>query len=378
MPTPVPSADRGGARRAPRRSLAAALVLWFAAVESAAGPASDASVLADVGKPVAERLDAARALAAAPQGPQRDEAVGALLGVLDDRSAEVRVLAVQALSSMGDARALPRLVRRLPAESDPRAVAAVVLAVGHLGGKAEVGTIWPYAAHEDARLRAAAAIALGEAGGELAHERLLDLLASPGDDPEWAVRGSVMLGLARCGVKADAGTILVAYREGQGSQRWFARAALSTAMAVLDSDPVPLLDRLAADDDARVSSAAVAAFAKAGRPEEVVRRLADERPGVRAAAAAAVGQAELRDALPRLRAMAREDRDRAVRLSAAFALSRLNDPAGDELLVEAVGADDPGVWTLALAELRRRTGLSIGRDPAAWKAALAERRAQGR
>lgn len=357
-----------------RCALLAAASLACALPEVAAGPSSDASVLADVARPVAERLDAARALGATPPGPERDAAVLALAGVLADARPDVRVLSTQALAVLGDVRVLPRLVRRLEGEIDPRGTAALLLAIGRLGGAPEVSIVMPFAAVEDARLRAAAATALGGLGGALAHERLLDLLAAPGDDPEWAVRGAVMLALARCGDRADAGTILVAYREGQGVERWFARAALSTAMAALDSDPVPLLDRLAADEDARVSSAAVAAFARAGKPLEIVKRLGDARAGVRAAAAAAVGQAELRDAIPSVRSLATSDPDRAVRLSAAFALSRLGDPSGDDLLVEAVGADDPGVWTLALAELRRRTHLPLGRDPDGWKAALAARR----
>jgi len=361
---------------APRALLAVVAVAMLAigAPASFAGPASDASVLADPARPLAARLDAARVLAATPPGPARDEAVLALAAALEDRAPELRVLVAEALAHLADPRVLPRLVRRLPTEPDTRVLAALLLAIGRLGAAPEVSVVAPLAAHADARLRAAAAIALGDLGGVLARERLLDLLASPGDDPEWAVRGAVMLALAKGGVREDAGTILVAYRDGDGAKRWFARAALATAVAALDTDPVPILDRLAADDDARVSSAAVAAFARAGRPEEVVKRLADPRVGVRAAAAAAVGQAGLVAAIPRVRALATGDPDRGVRLSAALALSRLDDPTGDALLVEALDADDPAVWTLALVELRRRTGLLIGRDPGRWKAELAARR----
>ena len=365
----VPSTMRGALL-----GWALVVTLVVAAVDSAAGPSSDAGVLADVARPVAERLDAARSLGATPNGPDRDAAVLALVGAVADPSAEVRVVVTQQLAALADPRALPRLVRRLPVEADPRGVASLLLAIGRLGGASEVATVMPYATHADARMRAAAATALGDLKGPLARERLLDLLASPGADPEWAVRGAVMLALAKCGERADAGIVLVAYREGGGVNRWFARAALATAMAALDSDPVPLLDRLSADEDARVSSAAVAAFARAGKPLEIVKRLSDERAGVRAAAAAAVGQVELRDAIPKVRSMATGDPDRAVRLSAAFALSRLDDPAGDDLLVEAVGSDDPGVWTLALAELRRRTHATIGRDADRWKAELSARR----
>lgn len=371
--------------RAPRALvLAAGVALGTAGLSGAwrprtacARPASDASVLADPSRPLAARLDAARGLSATPPGPARDEAVRALAGALEDAEPELRMLVAEALGHLGEPRVLPALVRRLPQETDARALAAVLLAIGRLGGPAETSVVAPFAGHAESRLRAAAAIALGDLGGAAAHARLLALLAAPGEDPEWAVRGAAMLALAKTGVRADAGTILVVYRDEGGAKRWFARAALATAMAALDSDPVPLLDRLAGDEDARVSSAAVAAFARAGRPEEVVRRLADPRVGVRAAAAAAVGQARIEAAIPSVRAMATGDPDRGVRLSAAIALSRLDDPTGDELLVEALDADDPAVWTLALAELRRRTGLLLGRDPARWKAELAARRRAG-
>ncbi len=149
-------------------------------------------------------------------------------------------------------------------------------------------------------------------------------------------------------------------------------------MAALDADPVPVLDRLVADEDARVSSAAAVAFVRCGRPEEVVRRLSDARPGVRAAAAAAVADGGLVDEAPRLRTMAAGDPDRAVRWSAALALSRLDDPAADVMLVAGLASNDPQVWAAAVAECRRKTGLSLGRDADAWEAALAARRKGGR
>jgi hypothetical protein len=73
--------------------------------------------------------------------------------------------------------------------------------------------------------------------------------------------------------------------------------------------------------------------------------------------------------------MATTDPDRSVRWSAALALSRLDDPASDALLVAGVGSDDPAVWSAALVECRRKTGRTIGRDPDAWREALAARRA---
>lgn len=324
------------------------------------------------------RRDAAEALASAAARADRETAVSALVEALADGSPDVRVAAASSLSTLQDPRALARLSRRLSLESDPTVVAALLLAVGRLGRAAEVPLVAPWLDRDDGRLRAAAAIALGDLGGEEARTRLLALLDAPGGpDDTWAVRGAVLLALARSGRREDAGRILVAYREGGGASQWFARAALARAVGALDPDPLPMLGKLVADDDARVSSAAAIAFVRSGHPDEAVRRLDDPNPIVRAACAAAVADGRLFHTSKKLLALATGDPVRAVRFSAALALSRLDDPASDALLVEALGADDPAVWSLALAECRRKTGAVLGRDPEAWRVRLAARRAEG-
>ncbi len=362
-----------------RRATALAVLLLSLPPVAAAeeGPAFDRALKAvvDAGADPAARVEAAAVLAGAVEPAAKERAVATLVGALADAEPRVRIAAADALARLSDERALARLSRRLDVERDPQALGALLLAVGALGKDPEVSTVASFLAHAEASVRAAAATALGDLGGATARERLLSLLAAPGDDPEWGVRGAVLLALSRCGKREDSGTVLVAYRDGGGAGHWFARAALARAVAALDSDPVPILDRLAADDDARVSSVAAAAFVRAGKPEELVKRLSDARPGVRAACAAAVAETALAAAVPRLRSLATEDPVRAVRWSAALALSRLDDPASDGLLVAALSSDDPQVWAQALAECRRKTGAEIGRDPDAWAKALAARRA---
>lgn len=363
-----------------RVSAVLAALFCVAGLAWAGSPSLDdaARILGDPGRPFADRRDAIRVLVRANDPAGRDRALPPLLAALSDDVLDVRSLAAQALARLADPRALLSIVRRLDVERDPVGLSALLLAIGGLGGRPELAVVEPYTRHAELRVRAAAVTALGDLGGPVARERLLGLLAVPGQDPEWALRGSVLLALARCGTPADSGTILVAYREGGGAAQWFARAALSSAMAALDPDPVPLLDRLCADPDARVSSAAALAFVRAGRVDEVVRRLADARPGVRAAAAAAVGGAELRRAIPQVLALATGDPDRSVRWSATLALSRLDDPASDELLLAGLLTHDPEVWTSALAELRRKTDLDLPRDVDAWRAQLAALRRRPR
>jgi HEAT repeat protein len=373
-------------RRSTRRALLRAVAVLALALSPSVARADDAAsferALAAVASPktaAADRIDAAGTLAAATAPADRARAVPPLLAALGDGAPRVRVAAADALARLGDERAIARLASRLPVESDGHALSSLLLAIGRLGRAEDATVVAPFARHAVPAIRAAAAVALGDLGGPAARERLLALLAEPGADADWRVRGSVLLALARCGTPADAGTVLVAYRDGGGAAQWFARAALAKAVAALDPDPVATLDRLAADDDARVSSAAALAFVRAGRPEEVLARLSDPRPGVRAACAAAVAEAELRKALPRLRALATGDPVRAVRWSATLALSRLDDPSSDGLLVAGLSSDDPQVWAAALAECRRKVGAAatpgLGRDPAGWEQALAKRRA---
>lgn len=368
----------------------AVLLLAVAAPPARAGDrraerevARAAADLADVGRAdPARRVAAVETLAGVARDGtvERATVVAALAPGLADPVPDVRARSAGALAAAfaRDAAAFAAVRARFGAERDEAVLAALVLAAGALATPADVAAFDPFVTSPSVRLRAAAATALGDVGGAAARARLLAVLAAPGDDPDFAVRGAVFLALARCGERADAGTILVAYRDGGGANRWFARAALATAVAALDADPVPVLDRLVADEDARVSSAAALAFVRCGRPGEVVRRLSDPRPGVRAAAAAAVADGGLVDETPRLRALATGDPDRAVRWSAALALSRLDDPAADEMLVAGLASNDPQVWAAAVAECRRKTGLSLGRDADAWAAALAARRKGGR
>jgi HEAT repeat protein len=322
---------------------------------------------------VARRIEAASILATLPEGVDRDRALPVVLAALESPSADLRAAVAGTCARWRDRRALGPLVARLAHEADESTAAALLLAVGAVGAPDDAASVEGLAGSPSTRVRSALATCLGDLGGPRSRARLLQLLAKPGDDRDWAVRGAVLLALARCGTRDDAGVVLVAYREGDGAQHWFARATLASAIAALDSDPIPILDRLCADDDDRVSSAAALAFVRAGRPQEVVRRLSDARPGVRAAAATAIASA-LPAESARLIPLATGDPDRGVRWSAALALSRLDDPASDTLLAEGVASDDPQVWATALGECRRKTGLSIGRDGPAWEKALADRR----
>jgi HEAT repeat protein len=359
-------------RRAAAAILATVLAAAGARAEDRGDPKGDLETLASASAAPAARAAAALRLGEVPPSPARDGVVAALAAALDDASPAVRAGAATALARLGDERAMPRLERRLEAEREEGVLAPLLLAIGASGGRYAVEAVARRCDDPRVRVRAAAATALGDLGGEVARRRVLALLRERDADPEWVVRSAALLALARCGTRADAGVVLEAYREGGGEAWWLARASLATAVAALDERPLPVLDRLMADPDPRVASAAALALARTGRTDDLLRRLHDASPSVRAAAAAACG--EVPGAAGRLREMAFSDRDRDVRWSAALALSRLDDPTSDALLVEGLASDDPAVSLAALAECRRKTGAEIGRDLAAWRARLAERR----
>lgn len=330
------------------------------------------------------RKDALETLAEAARDDRARGVVReAVVGALRDPVPELRIRAAGLLASAyaRDPTARAAVFARLADEPDEETVAALLLAFGALaaaGDPGEAARLDPYLTAPSVRLRAAAATAAGDLGGAAARARLLAVLASPGDDPDWAVRGAVLLALVRCGRREDAGAALVAYREGGGVHRWFARASLATVVGALDVDPVPVLAPLVADDDPRVASAAALALVRSGRVPEAVARLADARAGVRAACAAALGAAGVASEAAALRRLATGDPDRGVRFSATLALFALDDPAADPLLVAAVESDDPLVSTRAVEACRRKTGLALGRDGPAWGQALAARRAASR
>jgi HEAT repeat protein len=353
------------------KALLAVVLLAAAARAGEPEPAEDARALASPRADARERTAAAARLGEAA-GPGLETALRALLPALDDPSPDVRREVAGSLGRLRDERAMPAIERRMSIEADPGVLAGLLLAVGACGGRYAVPLVLPRCDDGRQRVRAAAATALGDLGGEVARQRLLGLLREGRGDPDWTVRSSATLALARCGERSDAGSILEAYREGGGAAWWLARASLAKAVAALDVDPVPTLDRLMADPDGRVASSAAIALVRTGRAHEVVARLSDPRPGVRAAAAAAAS--EVPSAGARLSDLAVTDPDRAVRWSAALALSRRDDPVSDALLVEGLASNDPAVSLAALAECRRKTGVALGRDPDAWRRALAERR----
>jgi HEAT repeat protein len=233
------------------------------------------------------------------------------------------------------------------------------------------------ASHPHPAVRAATLAAAGDLGGPANRRLVLNSLQMAGaEDADWLVRSSAMLALAKIGGPGDLDLIQRVYRSGGGEASWLARSALARVVAALHPRPQRTLEAMIQDPDIRVAVTAATGMAQTGLFDVLSLYLRSGVPQIRAAAVGGVRQAGLVRWLPRLRHMARWDRSREVRWAVAVALFAMEDPAGDELMIEGLKAREITVWAGALAHLSRRTGASHGRDAKAWRAELKRWRAR--
>src|SRR5262245_25747031 len=115
--------------------LAAALT----AAVAVASPATDRArrdLEAGPAVPVARRVEAAAELALLPEGMDRERALPVVLAALESPSPDLRAAVAGTCARWRDRRALPALVERLSRETDESTAAALLLAIGAIGGPA--------------------------------------------------------------------------------------------------------------------------------------------------------------------------------------------------------------------------------------------------
>ena len=334
----------------------------------------DAALLALVSADAQTRVDAARALGHCGRAPRCARAARALEPALFDAEPEVRRAALVALVELDARGAAGGVVRLLQVEREVGVLPSALLALGALHVAGQDDLVTRFAAHPHPGVRAAAVTAAGDLGGARMRRLVLNSLQLAGaEDEQWLVRASALLALARLGRPDDMTLIQRVFEEGGGRSHWIARSAVARAIAALHPAPRAALERLLADPDPRVAVTAAAGLAQAGLRDVLVGHLGDGRSAVRAAAVGGIRQADLRRTLPTLRRLAQRDPSRTVRWAAAVTLFEWQDPLGDELMLDALRAEDPAIWGEALARLARRQGARHGRDVSAWRAALRAR-----
>jgi len=340
--------------------------------------AQTVAVLAQARDPGA-RAAAALVLGGVSASAQQPAARAALVAALADPQASVRRHVAAALANLPAPGLRVPLEAALARETASEVLPALLLALGALREPLLVSRLAAYRRDASPSVRAAAATALADAGGEPARGVLLEMLTDPGGaDGAWNVRAAAILGLAQVGQPGDVTGVLAALQAPGGWTSWLVRSALAAALPRIDAFPLLLLNRLVADEDERVAVTAAESLWRVGGEPALLARLEHPGASVRAAAASACARRGVLAARSRLLAMAYGDASGRTRWSASLALVRMGLSEGDELLLWGVKSSEPAVWAEALAVLEQLTGARHGNDLAAWRRELVRLRQGGR
>lgn len=261
------------------------------------------------------------------RGPAAAEAAGALAECMEDREARVREAAAEALGAIGGA-AMPELLRLVR--------------------------------HEQYEIRAAAAKALGHAG-----PGAVPALAAALKDAQPFVRQRAAEGLAVLGPRAQSAFAAVAEAFNRTGEDAWVRCALADALGAqgpLAKDAAPMLVQALYDPDAALRFHAVWALGEIGPAGKALPQLLpllkDEDFEVRAAVADVLGLFGA-EGLPPLRGIV-QDRTSELRLMAVGSLADVGSAAVEDL--EALQDDaDPEIAQAA------RTALGKALEHRAWE-----------
>jgi len=309
--------------------------------------------------------------------------VPALTEALRDEEPAVRAMAAFALGQMWDSAAQDTLIAAIEAEKNPEVLAALVEALGKIGGERSPEVLVRALNAQDPEIRGCAAVALGLLGRRGISNEDADLaLAEHADDPDDRVRWRVFYALAQRGASsslyvllgglADPDPLARAYAArglGKvGNQRglfplisvladedWRVVVNAARALGSLgDERAVKPLIELAASENEHVALTSIAALGKLGG-EEAGRALGKELATpdwrIQAACILALAAADSQAAYPKALDLLGSDNPR-LRAAAAEALGVI----GDSLSVSALTAllaheENPSVLATALTAL---------------------------
>ena len=279
---------------------------------------------------------------------KRDTAVPALLSVLKDEDATVRLAAVESLGNLSDPRAVDALLVALKGDTDARVREAAAEALGEIDSpRAVPGLIAALGSEKVGAVRAKIAWALGE----IDDKRAVEALGAVVRDPDVEVRRQAVSALGELESAAAVPMLIPALKDADVETRKQAASALGE---IQSKDAVEALIPLTKDADVEVRKQAVEALGqiedKRALPalEAAVR---DANVEVRRQAIEAIGQLdELGKAPPALIA-ALKDEDREVRKAAAEALGQLEDEEAVPALVPLTKDADVEVKRAAVEAL---------------------------
>ena len=284
----------------------------------------------------------------------RDRAVPALLSVIRDESASVRLAAVEALGQLADPRAIDALAEALKSDSDARVREAAASALGEIDSpRAVPALIAALGSERVVAVRAKIAWALGE----IEDARAVDALSAAVRDAAPEVRQQAVWALGEIESPSAVNALIPVLRDADAETRKQAAWALGE---IGSADALPALVAATKDGDAQVREQAVESLGDiqdARALPALTAALSDDEVEVRRRAVDAIGSLELRSAPPALIAALR-DRDPEVQKGAADALGDLEDESAVPALIPLTRATDAEVKRAAVQALADIGGAS--------------------
>jgi HEAT repeat protein len=366
--------------------------------------AAGAAAVPGLERELASGTPGSAAIAAATLGEIGDRRATAPLCAALERRAELAPVALDALARIGDAAAIPTLVRAsesgdletrrrgyaaLLALRDPRASVALArgLADGdpyvrELSARLAAATGAPASAlavasllldgEQDVRRAAAASLAALATPSSALVTSIVGAITKPGgpkrDGDEWQAIGEA---LERAAEPGDAGRLAAAWKSARGAERPALVRALAAAQAGRPFTDSALLLQLvdALEGEGPLPLAAADALGTSAMPADArdafARRFADATPAVRARACDAI--ARLPEGGRWLAALMRaRDEPTEVRAAAAWAAHGLDDGDARDALAAAARDDvapvaDNARAALALSSADRRSKVDVWR-----------------
>jgi HEAT repeat protein len=229
----------------------------------------------------------------------------------------VRSSAADALGKIGDAQAIPGLLK-LVEDSDSSVRRRAAEALGKIGDSQAIPGLFKLVEDSDYSVRSSAAEALGKIGDSQAIPGLLKLV----EDSDYSVRSRAADALGKIG---DSQAIPELLKLVEDSDSYVGMRAADALGKIGDSQAIPGLLKLVQHSDSSVRSSAADALGKIGDSQAIpglLKLVEDSDSSVRSSAADALRKIGDSQAIPGLLKLV-EDSDYSVRSRAADALGKI-------------------------------------------------------
>ena len=287
-------------------------------------------------------------------------AAPALIALAGSDSAYAKAFAIKGLGQLREASAMPLLLPLIdPGRTPTTATIEAIRAAGRIGDDRATAPLLKllYARDLSPMVRAETLLALAKTGGEVSADAFVDFLG----DRSPSVRLAALQALA----ERDEDAFLLVLSGLDPDPHYSVRAGLASILATKDPErSLPRLAPMLADTDARVVPAVLTAMAKLKAADigaVLVDHLAKEDVGIRAAAAAALGEIKPEggvDALIAAYKRGEADLVADTRAAAIEALSKYG-PAASLPTLKAALADKDWAVRVKAAELLKPLDPSI-------------------